>query len=167
MARKGKTSKDILQWLGDRAKIVQSKSNKDGSLDYTHENVLAANIMYRIGRTILIHCNEQKEWPTDEEVFEWVSKIIADIFLACFTNLPRVITIKCHHDAIEKRQGSIHTAARILGKSKVILNILKERQLPNLDMDSMAYLDKWHALPKSQIPEDSPSLNESLELTIM
>ncbi|PWA72336.1 hypothetical protein CTI12_AA272050 [Artemisia annua] len=167
-AHKGKTSKDILEWLGDRAaKIVQSESNQNGSLDYSHENVLAAKSMYRISQTILIHCTEEKEWPTDEEIFEWVSKIIADIFLACFTNLPRVITMKCHHDAIEKRQGSIRTAARILGKSKVILNILKERQLPNLDRDSMAYLDKWHALPKSQIPEDSPSLNESLELTIM
>ncbi|PWA61416.1 hypothetical protein CTI12_AA371220 [Artemisia annua] len=169
MAHKGKTSKDILQWLGDRAaKIVQSKSNKDGSIDHSNENVLAANSMYRISQTILIHCStEQEEWPTDEEVFEWVSKIIADIFLACFTYLPRVITLKCHHDAIEKRQDSIRTAARILGKSKVIMNILKGHQLPNLDMDSMAYLDKWHALPKSQMPEDSPSLNESLELTII
>ncbi|PWA67842.1 hypothetical protein CTI12_AA314130 [Artemisia annua] len=168
MARKGKTSKEILQWLGDRAAtIVESKSNKDGGRDYSDENVLAANSMYRISRTIQIHCNEQEEWPTDEEVFEWVSKIIADIFLACFTNLPRVITMKCHHDAIEKRQDSIRTAARILGKSKVIMNILKGRQLPNIDMDSMAYLDKWHTLPKSHIPEDSPSLNESLELTIM
>ncbi|PWA54137.1 hypothetical protein CTI12_AA364340 [Artemisia annua] len=161
MAGKEKTSKDILEWLGNTAaKIVRSKSNKNGSLDYSYENV-AAKSMYRISQTILMHFNEQEEWPTDEEVFEWVSKIIADIFLACFTNLPCVITMKCHHDAIEKRQGSIRTAARILGKSKMILNILKERQLPNLDMDSMAYLDKWHALPKSQIPEDSPShLNE-------
>ncbi|PWA78163.1 hypothetical protein CTI12_AA213700 [Artemisia annua] len=148
-----KKSKDILEWLGDTAeKIVQSKSNKDGSLDYSHENVLAANTMYRISQTILIYCTEQEEWPRDEEVFEWVSKIIADIFLACFTNLPRVITMKCHYDAIEKRQGSIRTAARILGKSKMIMNILKECQLPNnLDMDSVAYLDKWHALLKCQI----------------
>ncbi|PWA40349.1 hypothetical protein CTI12_AA563340 [Artemisia annua] len=132
-------------------KIVQSKSNKDGSLDYSYENVLAANTMYRISQTILIHCTEQEEWPRDEDVFEWVSKIIADIFLACFTNLPRVIIMKCHHNPTEKRQGSIRTAARILGKYKVILNIL-EHQLPNnLDIDSMAYLDKWRALLKSQI----------------
>ncbi|PWA40350.1 hypothetical protein CTI12_AA563350 [Artemisia annua] len=99
--------------------VIQQTSNKDGSLDYSHENVLAVNTIY---------------------------------ILACFTNLPCVITMKCHHDAIEKRQGSIRTAARILGKSKMILNILKERQLPNnLDMDSMVYLDKWHALLKSQI----------------
>ncbi|PWA54110.1 hypothetical protein CTI12_AA326910 [Artemisia annua] len=174
----GKTSKDILQWLGDRAaKIVQSNSNINGSQDHSHENVLAANAMYQISQTILMHCSEQEEWPTDVEVFEWVSKIIADIFLACFTNLPRVITMKCHHDAIEKRQDSICTAARILGKSKAIMNILKGRQLPNLDMDSVAYLDKWHALPTSQIPEDSPSLsqipedspslNESHEITIL
>ncbi|PWA41708.1 hypothetical protein CTI12_AA551580 [Artemisia annua] len=167
-ARKGKTSKDILQSLSDRAaKIVQFKSNKNGSPDHSLENSLAANSMYRISQTILIHCTEQEEWPTDEEVFEWVSKIIADIFFACFTNLPRVITMRCHHDAIEKRQDSIRTAAHILGKSKEIMNILKRRQLPNLDMDSMAYLDKWHALPKSHIPEDSPSFKESLELTIM
>nr|XP_043612037.1 uncharacterized protein LOC122583726 [Erigeron canadensis] len=108
--------------------------------------------MYRISQTILLHCNTQENWPNDGELFEWISTIIADIFCACFTNLPSVIKMKCHHDAIEKRRDSIQIAARLLGKSKKILEILEDRQLPNLDIDSMAYINKWRALPNSQTP---------------
>ncbi|KAI3511396.1 hypothetical protein L1887_18549 [Cichorium endivia] len=153
-ARKGKTSKEILQWLGDEAvKIVmQFMRFKDESLDHSIRKFIAASSMYRISQTILIHCNEQENWPTDEEIFELISTIMADLLLACFTNLPRVITIKCHDHAIEKREESIRTAAQLLGKSKKILKILKARKLPNLDMESMPYIDKWHALPKNQMP---------------
>ncbi|KAL6513851.1 hypothetical protein OROHE_019307 [Orobanche hederae] len=77
-------------------------------------------------------------------------------------------------NAIEKRGESIRTAAQILGKSKKILNILEERQLPELDLYSMAYIDKWHALSKRWILNGcasstaaSPSSNESVTVTIM
>ncbi|KVH99861.1 hypothetical protein Ccrd_021897 [Cynara cardunculus var. scolymus] len=132
-AHKGKMSQEILQWLSDEA--IQ----------------IVIHSMYRISQTILLHCNEQEDWPTDVELFEWITTIIADLLCACFTNLPRVITLKCHHDAIEKREESIRTAAQLLGKSKTILNILEGRQLPDLDQESMAYIDKWQALPKSQV----------------
>ncbi|KAI3512237.1 hypothetical protein L1887_19546 [Cichorium endivia] len=159
MGRKGQKSKEILPWLVDEAiKIVTKfKSSKNGSLDNSLHEFIAASLMYRISNTILLHCNEQQNWPKDEELFEWISTIIADLLCACFTNLPRVITMKCHDDALEKREESIRTAAQLLGRSKKILKILKERQLPTIDMDSMAYIDKWHALPKSQIPNDCSS----------
>nr|GEU73956.1 Rho guanyl-nucleotide exchange factor 12 [Tanacetum cinerariifolium] len=50
--------------------------------------------------------------------------------------------------------------AQLLGRSRKILEILNTRQLPNLDVDSMAYIGKWHALPKSEIPNGAP-LNQS------
>ncbi|KAJ0736120.1 hypothetical protein HanPI659440_Chr11g0439981 [Helianthus annuus] len=115
---------------------------------------MLASTMYRISRTILLRCDEQEKWPEDEELFEWISTIIADVLFACFTNLPRVIEIKCHHQEIKKRGGNIRNAAQLLGKSKNILKVLKSRQLPNIDLDSRAYIDKWCALPKRLILDD-------------
>ncbi|XP_071688447.1 uncharacterized protein [Rutidosis leptorrhynchoides] len=157
MARKGKTSKEIIQWLSDEAiQIVkQFKNYKNASLDHSFHKFVAANSMYRISQTLLVHYNEQQHWQTDQEVYERVTTIIADILFACFTNLSRVIIMKCHHDAIEKRQDSIRTAAQILGKSKKILSILETRQLPDMDKHSMAYVDKWRALSKNQIPSEN------------
>nr|XP_043612042.1 uncharacterized protein LOC122583731 [Erigeron canadensis] len=149
---KSKSTKQILQWLGDEAvkNVIEFKSCKKGSLNRSVHNFIASSSMYRISQTILLHCSKQENWPNDAELFEWISTIIADILCACFTNLPRVIKMKCHHDAIEKRRDSIQIAAQLLGKSKKILEILEDRQLPNLDLDSMPYINKWHALPNSQ-----------------
>ncbi|KAD3337623.1 hypothetical protein E3N88_33143 [Mikania micrantha] len=63
-----------------------------------------------------------------------------------------LIKMRCHHHAIEKRGDNIRSAAQLLGKSKKILKILKARQPFNIDQDSMAYIDKWHAILKSQTP---------------
>ncbi|KAL7616773.1 hypothetical protein Lser_V15G02584 [Lactuca serriola] len=179
-AREGRTSKDILQLLGDEAIkiVIEFMRRKNGILDHSLRKFIAANSMYRISQTILLHCNEQENWPNDEGIFEFISTMIADMLSACFTNLPRVIAMKCHDDAIEKREENIRTTTRVLGKSKKILKILKKRQVPNLDSDSMAYVDKWHALPKSyihnccspskriQLPV-SLSSNQSFVVTIM
>ncbi|CAH1442197.1 unnamed protein product [Lactuca virosa] len=158
-ARKGKTSKEILKWLGDEAVkiVIHFKKRKNVSLDHSLRKFIAASSMYRISQSILLHCNEQENCPRDEELFEWISTIIADLLFACFTNLPHVLTMKCHEDAIEKREESIRIAAQLLGRSRKILKMLKGRQLPNLDMDSMGYIDRWHTLPKSQIPNGSVS----------
>nr|KAJ0227717.1 hypothetical protein LSAT_V11C100019330 [Lactuca sativa] len=138
-ARKGETSQKILEWLGDEAVniVIQFKAMKNISLDHSRCEFIAASSMYRISQTILLHFHEQENWPTDEELFEWISTIIADLLCACFTNLPHVITMKCHDDAIEKREDNIKTAAQLLGRSKKILKMLKKRQLPNLHMESM------------------------------
>ncbi|CAH1442187.1 unnamed protein product [Lactuca virosa] len=168
-ARKGKTSKDFLKWLGDEAAkiVIQFQTRKNLSLDHSLGKFISASSMYRISQTVLLRCNEQENWPTDEELFEWISTIIADLLCACFTNLPRVITMKCHDDAIEKREDNIRTAAQLLGRSKKILKMLKKRQLPNLDMESIGYIDKWHALPNgcfssARSQPASSSSNESL-----
>ncbi|KAI3743571.1 hypothetical protein L1987_61281 [Smallanthus sonchifolius] len=50
-----------------------------------------------------------------------------------------------------KRGDNIRNAAELLGKSKKILKILKARQLPDMDLYSGAYIDKWRVLRKSQV----------------
>ncbi|KAI3743573.1 hypothetical protein L1987_61283 [Smallanthus sonchifolius] len=77
--------------------------------------------------------------------------LLVDILSACFTNIPRVIEMKCHQHVTEKRGDSIRNAAQLLGKSKKILKILKSRKLPNIDLDSMAYIDKWRLQSKSKV----------------
>ncbi|GJX33613.1 hypothetical protein Tco_0243468 [Tanacetum coccineum] len=157
-----KTSKEILEWLRDEAVkiVIQFKSCKKRRMDDSHYKFIVASSMYRVSQTILIHCSKLQNWPLDGQLLEWISNMIADILCACFTNLPCVIKKMCHHDAIEKREDSVRSAAQLLGKSRKILEILNTRQLPNLDVDSMAYIGKWHALPKSEIPNGAP-LNQS------
>ncbi|KAD3337639.1 hypothetical protein E3N88_33159 [Mikania micrantha] len=161
-ACKGKKSKDIFKWLGDEAeKIMKKFSNKKRSIDQSPYKFILANSMYRISKTILMHINEHEIQLNDEEIYERISTIIADVLLACFTNLPRVIRMKCQHNTIEKRGDNIRIAAQLLGKSKRILKILKARPLPNIDQDSMAYIDKWRAVCDSQILDYDVSSSET------
>ncbi|KAK1419730.1 hypothetical protein QVD17_29020 [Tagetes erecta] len=157
-AREGKTSKEILKWLGEEAAkiVIRFKSSKKPSIDHSSYKFILASSMYRISQTILLQYNEQENLSNDEELLEWILTMIADILTACFTNLPCVIKMKCHHDAIENRGNSIWNAAQLLGTSKKILKMLKSRQLPIMDLDSMAYIDKWRVLTMSQIPSDGP-----------
>ncbi|GKB29968.1 hypothetical protein Tco_0869369 [Tanacetum coccineum] len=157
-ARDGKTSKEILEWLKDEAVkiVIQFKSCKKRRMDDSHYKFIVASSMYRVSETILIHCGELENWPIDGQLMEWISNMIADILCASLTNLPCVIKMMCHHGAIEKREDSVRSAAQLLGRSKKILEILNTPQLPNIDVDSMADIGSWHALPKSEIPNDAP-----------
>ncbi|XP_071704029.1 uncharacterized protein [Rutidosis leptorrhynchoides] len=178
-AYKGQTSKEILRLLGDVAvqNVIEFKSRKFKSLNRSLHKFITSSSMYRTSETVLQHCHKQENWPNDEELFDWISTVIADVLCACFTNIPRVVTMMCHHDAIEKRQHTIHAAAKLLCKSKNILAVLEKRQLPNIDVESMAYIDKWHALSNSellngcassnQVQSASSSTNGSLIVTIM
>ncbi|KAI3677264.1 hypothetical protein L1987_86887 [Smallanthus sonchifolius] len=174
-ARKGNTSKEILKWLGDEAAkiVIQYKSSKKPSTDHSPNKFILASSMYKISQTVLIYYNEQENRVNDEELLEWISTIIADVLFACFTNLPRAIKMKCHHHAIEKMGDSIRNAALLLGKCKKILKNLKARRLPNIDLESMAYIDKWRILPKDGdtsligIQPGPSNSNKSLIVTIM
>lgn len=117
MARKGKSSKEILNWLCDESvkNVILFKIRNKRSIDDSFHKFIVASSMYKISQTTLFHCNGQEHWPDDEALFEWISTIIADILCACFTNLPHVIKMKCHHDTIKKREDSIRTAAQLLG----------------------------------------------------
>ncbi|KAL8259576.1 hypothetical protein R6Q59_027529 [Mikania micrantha] len=166
-ARKGKPLKEILQWLGDEAAkvVIQFCSSKKPSIDDSRYNFILASSMYRISQTILLRYNEQENWLNDEQLFEWISTIIADVLLACFTNLPCAIEMKCHHHSIEKRGDNIRSAAKLLGISKKILKILKARHPFNIDQDSMAYIDKWRAILKSQTPIGTHTTTREAPLT--
>ncbi|CAA3012329.1 uncharacterized protein LOC111391085 [Olea europaea subsp. europaea] len=102
--------------------------------------IMAANSMYQIDRTILL-ARGNKE--IDEGLFDHLSVMIVDILAASHTNLPQVITMKCHHNSQKKRQKSVHKAALFLGETKEILKILQQREIPSLDPDEATYIDEW------------------------
>ncbi|KAL9999970.1 hypothetical protein Hdeb2414_s0452g00896751 [Helianthus debilis subsp. tardiflorus] len=159
---KEKTSKEILIWLGDEAEKIMNRfmSSEKPIIGRSRYKFILASSMYRISKTLLMCSGEQEIWLNGEALFERISTIIADVLFACFTNLPCVIKLKCHHNAIEKRGDNIRIAAQLLGKSKKIFEKLKERQLPNIDQDSMGQIDKWRVLSKSQIPDGGASLDK-------
>lgn len=111
--------------------------------------VIAANSMHRTSQTLLLGSLERNEL-TDERLFEQLSVMIAEVFAACLTNLPRVITMKCYCSSIVKREESVKIAARLLGETEEILEILQQLQLPSLD--------EWRVI----LSQPNPSGNNSL-----
>ncbi|XP_076928097.1 uncharacterized protein LOC143591928 [Bidens hawaiensis] len=61
-------------------------------MENTPKELIAANSMYRIAESILLSNTEP---ITKKQLFALLSGMIAGIFSACFTNIPRVITAKC------------------------------------------------------------------------
>ncbi|XP_024984255.1 uncharacterized protein LOC112520188 [Cynara cardunculus var. scolymus] len=162
--------------LASMSEGLQFVTHIEETLDANGDLVKARKTARRVWTEVEVYCSwlhidlqmKAHKGKMSQEILQWLSdeaiQIVIqfkqkkkDLLCACFTNLPRVITLKCHHDAIEKREESIRTAAQLLGKSKTILNILEGRQLPDLDQESMAYIDKWQALPKSQVPNGRAS----------
>ncbi|KAL4561602.1 hypothetical protein LXL04_033772 [Taraxacum kok-saghyz] len=123
----GKTSREILEWFAHKAEEIMievSKSMHGGEpVEYLPRKLIVANSMYRITQTIML--------------------TYQNILLACFTNIPRVITMKCQESAIEKREASVEAAAKLLGRSNEIIKRLEVVELPSIDHDKMAYIDEW------------------------
>ncbi|KAG8388708.1 hypothetical protein BUALT_Bualt02G0153500 [Buddleja alternifolia] len=155
---KGKSSMEILQGLGDKAEATVLEFTRDARdclmknpLNWP-ANVIAANSMYRISRTILPMAPHEESNKTGEELFEQLSIMIADILAACLTNLARVIPVKCHRIAIEKREKSVRRAALLLGEIEEILELLQQLELPKLlNPDQAAYIEEWRAVIKQNI----------------
>ncbi|KAK4394713.1 hypothetical protein Sango_1625600 [Sesamum angolense] len=153
--KKGKNAEDILLLCSSKAQKTVLEF-KRGARDCLMKNplnwppkVIAANSMNRISRTVLLtHIAENDE--TDEQLFEQLSIMIADIMAACLTNLPQVITIKCHRNAIEEREKSVCKAALLLGETEEILAFLQQRELPILDPNRAAYIEEWRAFMKQE-----------------
>ncbi|GJZ11677.1 hypothetical protein Tco_0546436 [Tanacetum coccineum] len=151
----GKTSWEIIEWFSDRAKeiVMENISNTDGELvENFSNNLIAANSMYRISQTLLLRYESSIKTLREEELFSLLHGVIADIMVACFTNIPRVITMKCHESVIEKREASVEAAAKLLGRTKEIINRLEMRKLPDMDPDKMAFIDEWRLHLKQSIP---------------
>ncbi|MFS7944213.1 hypothetical protein Hanom_Chr06g00509401 [Helianthus anomalus] len=68
--------------------------------------------------------------------------MITDILVACLTNIPRAIAMRCHESAIEKGEASVAAAINLLGRTSKIIEKL-ERYVPSMDQDKMAYIDQW------------------------
>ncbi|MFS7944225.1 hypothetical protein Hanom_Chr06g00509551 [Helianthus anomalus] len=68
--------------------------------------------------------------------------MIADIIVACFTNIPHAIAMRCHESAIEKPKASVAATIGLLGRTSKIIEKL-ERHVLNMDQDKMAHIDEW------------------------
>ncbi|KAJ9554755.1 hypothetical protein OSB04_009369 [Centaurea solstitialis] len=145
----------ILQWFKDTAKNMVTEVEKtDIGGGYDDDSIyqsISANSMYRITETMLSYHTNIEE-VSQEELFEQLSSMISDILAACLTNLPQVIAIKCHTSAIENREASVHAAAQLLGETMQIINSLEDRELPSLNPDEMAFIDKWHTYFQHPLP---------------
>ncbi|KAK2968678.1 hypothetical protein RJ640_016978, partial [Escallonia rubra] len=142
IALKGNTCRENLQRLAYIAKDYVTEFLINVNRGPEHEplnwpvKVIAANSMYRISQTLLLQHQDNRQ--SNEELFEQLSVMIADILCACLTNLPGVITRKCFCNAIEKREESVRLAARLLGETEAILNTLQQQELPPLDPNQIS-----------------------------
>ncbi|KAL8267180.1 hypothetical protein R6Q59_004524 [Mikania micrantha] len=138
------------------ANVIDSKEREstDGELaENLPHTLIAANLMYRITQTILVRYQNNIQLPiTKKQLFAHLSGMIADIFCACFTNIPRVITMRCQESVIEKREASVKVAAMLLGKTRKIIETLEARDIPNMDDEKKAYIDEWRLYLKQSIP---------------
>ncbi|KAJ0701703.1 hypothetical protein HanOQP8_Chr10g0382251 [Helianthus annuus] len=154
------TARQIVEWFMDRARNMDymketSKDNTGGLNDDPITRSICANSMCRITETILLTFHTNNDATTSQkELFDTLSSMIADIIAACLTNLPQVITMKCHTCAIEEREASVKDAAQLLGETTKIIELLQDdHDIPNMDPSDMPYLDKWRAyLRESLIP---------------
>ncbi|KAI3514493.1 hypothetical protein L1887_12935 [Cichorium endivia] len=150
------TCGQILQWLRDTAKHilteVESMDIRDSINDNSKYKSISANSMYRITETLLLSYHGNIDQVSQEELVVQLSSMIADIMAACLTNLPRVIAMKCYAREIEKREASVQAAAQLLGETTQIINTLQDRELPSLNPDELAFIDKWHAYLKDPFP---------------
>ncbi|KAG8378857.1 hypothetical protein BUALT_Bualt07G0028300 [Buddleja alternifolia] len=149
---KGKNSKEILEELSNKAEKTVLEFKRDARESHMKNplnwptNVIAANSMYRISRAILLTRGVESD-KTDGALFEQLSIMIADIMAACFTNLGRVITMRCHSNGIEEMEKSVRKAALLLGETEEVLGLLQQRELPVLlAPDQAAYIEEWRAL---------------------
>ncbi|KAI3791439.1 hypothetical protein L2E82_05208 [Cichorium intybus] len=142
------TAGQILEWLRDTAKsiVIKVESTDTGGQNANCKcKSISATSMYRISETILLSYHTNIEELSQKELFVQLSIMIADILAACLTNLPQVIAMKCHTSAIEKRAASVQAAAQLLGETTHIINALQQRELPSLNPDELAFIDKWRA----------------------
>ncbi|KAL7604199.1 hypothetical protein Lser_V15G18642 [Lactuca serriola] len=146
---KANTAEQILQWLRDTGKNIVCDMERTDHIGVPNGNSkcksISANSTYRISETILCSYHENISQGSQEELFAELLSMIADILAACLTNLPQVIALKCHTSAIEKREASVHAAAQLLGETMQIINTLQDRELPSLNPNGMAFIDKWRS----------------------
>ncbi|XP_019195719.1 PREDICTED: uncharacterized protein LOC109189563 [Ipomoea nil] len=159
--REVRSIREIIQGLADEAERIVKEFSSTGSQNlvenslYWPANVLAANSMYRISRTILL-CYGNGEYQA-EELFTKLICMIANILAACLTNLPHLITTKCINNAIEERLKSISNAAFLFGEIEDILKLFEERQLLGIGPDQPLCIDEWRRWMESETQDPTVS----------
>ncbi|KAI3814588.1 hypothetical protein L1987_14228 [Smallanthus sonchifolius] len=121
-----------------KSKINDGVGSMDiGSTDGDSKCVFICAIsMSHISKTII------DDMESQNELFVELSSMISDIMAACLTNLPQVITMKCHTTAIEKREGCVLAAAQLLGETKEMISTLQGQDIPCLNRDDLPFIDK-------------------------
>nr|GLL49520.1 uncharacterized protein LOC109189720 [Ipomoea trifida] len=156
-----RSAKEIILALANEAErvVMEFSSTKNRIIVesplYWPSNILAANSMYRISRTILLHYKNSE--CQVEELFRKLICMIADILTACLTNLPHLIATKCICNAIEKREKSVRDAAIILGETEDILKCFEKRKLSNMGPRQPLCIDECRQWIERHAPTISTS----------
>nr|GMD53092.1 uncharacterized protein LOC109189563 [Ipomoea batatas]GME06692.1 uncharacterized protein LOC109189563 [Ipomoea batatas] len=159
------SSKEIIQTLANEAERIVKDFSFTGSKYlvenplYWPANVLAANSMYRISRTILLYY-EDGEYQA-EELFRKLICMIANILTACLTNLPHVIATKCINNAFEERFRSVRNATILFRETEDILKLFEERQLLGIGPSQPLCIDEWRRWMETQDPTVSTSSTDN------
>nr|GMC80287.1 ATP-dependent RNA helicase [Ipomoea batatas] len=122
---------------------------------YWPANVLAANSMYKITRTILLYYEDGE--CQAEELFRKLIFMIANILAACLTNLPHMIYTKCISRAIDERIESVQDAAIIFGETEDILKLFEECKLSSAGPSQPLCIDEWREWIEQQATTISSS----------
>lgn len=147
LAFEAKTSTETLQILACFAEEIvmgferESTGNPGNDVLDSPSKVIAADSMHRISKTLLLDYGKA-EHLTNEGLFDKICIKIADIFASCLTNLPRVITMKCHGSSVEHREKNVREAARLLGETEDILKVLLRHKIPFLHPEQALYREE-------------------------
>ncbi|CAL5413757.1 unnamed protein product [Camellia sinensis] len=167
IAPKETSCRETFQILADFGQkiVIKYKANinasPDGSPTNWPINVIAANSMYRICKSLLLDDEGNNHQINHDELFLKLFNMIAGILGACLTNLPGVITMKCFSSAIEKREENVRLAAQLLGETEKI-NFFENHELLCLhNADQFASIDEWHAKMGQANPSTSPSSSDN------
>lgn len=159
--QRGQLPKETLTWFAEKAEAIlrdiRTNTFEEHMINFPNE-LIAAHSMHRISRSIL--SSYQHEIATKELFFELLTSMIADILVACFSNIPQVIMMKCHENEIEKREASVDAAAKLLGKSTDIIRKLEACKLPSMDPEKMASIHEWRLHLKQSSSLNSPPSNK-------
>ncbi|KAJ0914578.1 hypothetical protein HanPSC8_Chr06g0240171 [Helianthus annuus] len=143
----GKTPAKIIKLFAHKAEGIVDEFNTSTNGEHMEEGlppkVIVANSMYRTAQTIIHTYQSNNLEINEDELFTRLLGMIADIFSACLTNIPRVVTMRCQESAIEKREDSVLAAIDLLGRTTEIIKRLETRDLPNMDPDKMGFIDEW------------------------
>ncbi|KAG6382834.1 hypothetical protein SASPL_157448 [Salvia splendens] len=126
-------------------KLIEKTLDKNGEL----ESIIIASDAIWIGVEIVTEFMAQPGDVLMHGPLNWPSRVIAanSMYRIAQSILVRVENGEHQSDAelFGKRHKSVRRAARLLGESKEILEILQQHELPRLDVEKVGNIDEWRA----------------------